>query len=254
MAKHISHKMLYVLEEPATFTIQGSSYEWKGNYWVVRHPRLIRECSLDRPWVENSTTFEEMQFFGKSAKAPSSSEIHELSHVISGLDEEYLQSGSIVKNTRPFCKIDAEASHLYFKSQEKISRGTIFALNHERDFSIKSATSCLKLENIWLFAANVPDSSPLHRKIISSIDSLFLIAGWNCHVDNCNSIHEKIAIFILQCEADRICKQVELFIANMPKLTICTRSKPLYILDAAFLAAERAELSSRFILAEYSIF
>ena len=249
----LSAKMLYFFHDPATFTIQGSSYEWKRNYWVVRHPRLVRECTLDRPWKEHSTTFQEMQLFGKTARAPTCFEIHELDKVISKYDNEYLKTGKITKDIRPLSKTDPASSRDYFESKAEGLKTSTFHIRYEQIDEIEDG-AVLDLDKIWVFHFNVRDSSPLYRKIIKSPDALFLIAGWNCEGQNCDAQHEDIAIFSLQCEAEKICKQIESIIETIPKSAICIHSKALYILDAAYLTTERTNLNSQFILAQYSLY
>jgi ATP dependent DNA ligase domain len=246
-SKQISHKMLYLFSSPATFTIQSSSFEWKKNFWIARHPRLVRECTLDRPWKEHSITFKEMQLLGNSSRKPSSSEINDLGNVISGLDEEYLKSGVIVKDVRPASKIDPENSRLYFESRNELARSATVFIEYEPS---ELESPPINLRTTWFSTANIPKSSELYHQTIASIYSLLVAAGWNCDGNNCQIQHQEIAVFSIQCEADGVCKEVELLMERRLKSAICIRSKPLYILDAAFLAIARPECNSRFILAQ----
>ena len=193
VAPNLKSQIQYLVS-PTIVTLKGSSFEFcqDNHCWVLRHPRLERECCGDKGW-DSILSFQELQQLGESSEAPCPDSLLYLEKRIMELDQSYLTTGTI-----PTEKRQKKVSSLLSEPLEGSFNAPLVAppvLN--RTFSTQNSQLDDPIELASCFTFNAPKDLKLASKgPLHSGDSLLMACAWRCPGGSLKHTHYNVVIFV----------------------------------------------------------
>lgn len=215
--------MQFALKEPITVTLKGSSYVESGGVWILRHPRLVQECSLDRPWKEFTVTYRELQEFGEYAITPPADALMHLETTLVRLDENYLCNGK--------WELLEEAIH-------KNKKAKVTATVTDWPHSCQTLRPDVDLLNCFVYSGvysgnTIGEEDNLNSRRFKGPMPFLEKVGWVCTSKKpCSIQHIRGVMFVDPSETESVVSKLELYLPT----TKCALANTVLVIDKSCLS------------------